>query len=310
MFIAKCSENVSFYDYAMRISIIITNYNYANYVLEAIESVLSQVVEGDELIVVDDGSTDGSLELLSPLATSDGFALIAKENGGQASAFNAGFAAATRDLIWLLDADDFLLPGALDRVRRYWDPASIKLHAPMQIVDKDSKLLSLTNPKRFSRMASGNIRFSYLLLGAYSSPPTSGAVYLRSALETIFPVPEAIYRICADAYLKERSALMGAVLKLPEPLAAYRIHGENNFAGATKLSPERAKAAVARLLGKYQFLLKHDRSVVTTFTRSIAFIIRGHAKFLNEHAGDEASSTYCQLFPLWTSRVLWRLCMR
>ena len=291
----------------MNISIVITNYNYANYVLEAIESVISQLVGGDELIVVDDGSSDGSVALLQPLSDKSGFHLIAKENGGQASAFNAGFAEATGDLIWFLDADDFLLPGAIERVRTSWDSSSVKLHAPMQIADKDSRLLDQTNPRRFSRMASGDIQFSYLMFGAYSSPPTSGTVYLRSALEAIFPVPEKSYRICADAYLKEHSAFLGEIQKIREPLAAYRIHGENNFAGASELSPASAEAAVARLVAKYQFLLQHDKSVVTTFIRSIAFIRRRHARFLEKYECEKACAVYCEIFPIWTSRWLWRM---
>jgi glycosyltransferase involved in cell wall biosynthesis len=291
----------------MNISIIITNYNYANYALEAIESVLSQIVDGDELIVVDDGSTDGSIELLTPLAESDGFTLIGKENGGQASAFNAGLAAATRDLIWFLDADDFLLPNALERVRHGWSQGSVKLHAPMEVVDKDGNLQGFTNPRRFSRMASGDVRLSYLMLGAYSSPPTSGSVYRRSSLEEIFPIPEAIYRICADAYLKERSAFLGDIIKIRQPLAAYRLHGDNNFAGEKPMSPAAAKMAVERLVAKYEFLLSRDASGLTTFIRSILYVRSRHMAFLKRCEPKHSGHIFIELFPIWTSRWILRI---
>jgi glycosyltransferase involved in cell wall biosynthesis len=291
----------------MNISVIITNYNYANYVAEAIDSVITQLGTADELIFVDDGSSDGSVSLLQTLSAKSGFRLIEKENGGQASAFNAGFAAATGDLIWFLDADDFLLPNALERVRHGWSQGSVKLHAPMEVVDKDGNLQGFTNPRRFTRMASGDVRLSYLMLGAYSSPPTSGTVYRRSSLEDIFPVPEAIYRICADAYLKERSAFLGDIIKISQPLAAYRIHGDNNFAGAKQMSPAATKMAVERLVAKYEFLLSRDTSSVTTFIRSILFVRSRHMAFLIRCEPERSGRVFIELFPIWTSRWILRI---
>src|SRR5580658_6500060 len=96
------------------VSILINNYNYGRFLGEAVRSAIAQSYWNREIIVVDDGSTDNSL----PIAQSFGnmIRLIAKQNGGQASAFNAGFAASRGQIICLLDADDVFLPGKVERI--------------------------------------------------------------------------------------------------------------------------------------------------------------------------------------------------
>ncbi|MGB0718530.1 MAG: glycosyltransferase family 2 protein [Alphaproteobacteria bacterium] len=291
----------------MYISIIITCYNYEAYVVQAINSVTSQADEHVELIVVDDGSTDHSLNKIECQAKQHSFTVISKENGGQASAFNAGMGVARGELVWFLDADDYLLPGSISLLRESWSDSCAKLHAPMRVVDRSGQDLGWTNPRKYARMASGNIRFSYLMFGAYSSPPTSGTVYKRADLKQIFPMPEDVYRICADAYLKERSAFLGKIAKIRQPLAAYRIHGENNFVDAGDLSPAAAKIATTRMVNKYRFLLSKDPTVLTTFIRSFIFARSRHMRVLVSYDKDESEGIFQQLFPLRSSRWIYRL---
>lgn len=97
-----------------RVSVVVTNYNYQEYVSEAIESAL----QADEVIVVDDGSTDNSPQILSTL---DGITLVAQQNQGVAAARNAGITAATGDYIICLDADDKLDPRYVQACRQALD---------------------------------------------------------------------------------------------------------------------------------------------------------------------------------------------
>ena len=90
------------------VSILINNYNYAQYLSQAIDSALGQTYTNTEIIVVDDGSTDNSREIINSYGNQ--IISVLKENGGQASAINAGFAASKGDIICLLDADDIFLP--------------------------------------------------------------------------------------------------------------------------------------------------------------------------------------------------------
>ena len=92
------------------VSIIINNYNYGRYIRQAIESALSQTHKNVELIIVDDGSTDESRCIIEEYK--DRAIVIAKQNGGQASAFNVGIMEAKGDFILLLDSDDYLFPEA------------------------------------------------------------------------------------------------------------------------------------------------------------------------------------------------------
>src|SRR5690348_12287413 len=96
------------------VSIVITNYNYAAYLRDSVESALAQDHAAAEVIVVDDGSTDGSLEVLSLLKDAHPeLTLLLGANGGQAAAMNRGWRAARGEWVLFLDADDFLEPGAV-----------------------------------------------------------------------------------------------------------------------------------------------------------------------------------------------------
>src|SRR5437870_11095985 len=97
----------------LRASIIITSYNYGRFLAEAIDSALAQTYPATEVIVVDDGSTDHSRELV--LGYGDRIRAVLKENGGQASAFNAGFNVSRGDVLFFLDSDDLLLPSAVEQ---------------------------------------------------------------------------------------------------------------------------------------------------------------------------------------------------
>lgn len=99
-----------------RVSVVITNYNYGEYVSEAIESALPQA---DEVIVVDDGSTDESAAAISQFG--DRVRAIQQPNRGVAAARNAGIAATTADYIVCLDADDRLDPRYVSACRAALD---------------------------------------------------------------------------------------------------------------------------------------------------------------------------------------------
>ena len=92
----------------MLISIIINNYNYGRFLAAAIDSALHQTYANTEVIVVDDGSTDDSKKIIAGYGNR--IRPVLKTNGGQASAFNAGFAASTGDIICMLDSDALFYP--------------------------------------------------------------------------------------------------------------------------------------------------------------------------------------------------------
>src|SRR5918994_1808682 len=93
-------------------SIIIDNYNYGRFLEEAIDSALDQTYSDTEVIVVDDGSTDDSREIIDGYG--DRIIPVFKENGGQASAFNVGFELSRGEVVFFLDADDRFFPTTVE----------------------------------------------------------------------------------------------------------------------------------------------------------------------------------------------------
>jgi len=98
----------------MRISVIIPCFNHAQYLPEAIESVLDQSRKADEIVVISDGSTDNSLEIANKYPVK----VINQVNKGLPSARNTGIMNATGDYIFPLDADDILLPECLEKIEQ------------------------------------------------------------------------------------------------------------------------------------------------------------------------------------------------
>jgi len=99
------------------LSIVIANYNYGRYLAEAIESVISQSCTDYELIIVDGGSTDGSVDVIKKYESKLAW-WVSEPDGGQSNAFNKGFAHARGRFLTWLNADDVFLPGAIDSLRR------------------------------------------------------------------------------------------------------------------------------------------------------------------------------------------------
>ena len=96
------------------VSILINNYNYGRFLGAAIDSALEQAYPKVEVIVVDDGSTDGSREIIASYG--ERIIAVLKGNGGQGSAFNAGVAASRGDILCFLDADDFFYPDKVSHI--------------------------------------------------------------------------------------------------------------------------------------------------------------------------------------------------
>src|SRR4028119_1786662 len=101
-------------DQSLTVSVIIPNYNYGRFLSEAINSVLAQTCLNVEIIVVDDGSTDNSLEILAAYEKK-GVKIIQQTNRGVGAARNAGADKSSGDLLAFLDADDIWLPQKLEK---------------------------------------------------------------------------------------------------------------------------------------------------------------------------------------------------
>jgi glycosyl transferase family 2 len=207
------------------VSIIISSYNYAGFLPGAIDSALAQTYPATEVIVVDDGSTDGSRHQIARYGTR--ITAILKSNGGQASSLNAGFAASRGRLVCFLDSDDRLLPTAVERAVELFEPGVAKVHGPLWIVDAADRMDGRLCPEE--ELPEGDLGPGVLRDGpdAYRWPPTSGNVWARHFLERVCPIPEPEYVVSPDQYLCTLAMLYGLVRRLAEPVGWWRLHGEN-----------------------------------------------------------------------------------
>jgi glycosyltransferase involved in cell wall biosynthesis len=208
------------------LTVLIDTYNYGHFIEQAIESVLSQDFPMDqtEILVVDDGSTDDTAERLKKYGSRIQY--VYKPNGGQASAFNLGFAHARGEIVILLDADDYFLPGKLGEVAIAFqqNPQAgliyhrlLELHAGSdELRDWDMTLVSGFIPDDIEKLLK------------FAPYPTSCLAFRRSLVNQLLPIPESL-RLQADGYITLLAALLAPVVALQQSLAVYRIHGKNMY---------------------------------------------------------------------------------
>jgi glycosyltransferase involved in cell wall biosynthesis len=212
------------------VSIIINNYNYDCFLAEAIDSALQQTYARIEVIVVDDGSTDNSRAIIAEYGSQ--IIAILQPNGKQAAAFNSGFEKSQGDIIIFLDSDDYLLPQAVERIVSIWTPNLSKVHYRLDVVDNKGNPLKYTFPQGSAPLSTGEVWKTLLDTGGYVRVPTSGNAINRNALLPLFPIADR-YKLTADDYLSVLVPFYGEVGAIDEPIAAYRIHGSNQWALAT-----------------------------------------------------------------------------
>lgn len=208
------------------ISIVINNYNYGRFLQSCIQSVLEQSEPADEIVVVDDGSTDDSRFILEPFRQR--VTVIIKENGGQASALNAGFEASSGDWVWFLDADDWLAPHAVSEVRKRLSSDATRIIFPLTVTRNDVPTKQ-TVPSSLVNLMEAQAPHDLIQRNEFFPPPTSGNVFNRRLLQDIMPIPEDKYQIAADLYLSLSQIATQTITSIMQPLGFYRIHGSNLY---------------------------------------------------------------------------------
>jgi len=239
------------------ISVIISNYNYGRYLDCAIQSVLEQTYKNIEIIVVDDGSADDSRYVINKF---EGKILpIYQDHKGQCAALNAGFSSSRGDIIIFLDADDYLLADAIERLSRPFigNKAITKCQAYMNAVDVEGHSLGKRIPAHLS--ASGSYKYEVLKHGpqAIQDAWTSGNAWARWFLEQVMPLPEDTDNsVFPDGVLNPLAALYGPVVTLEKPVADYRIHGYNNGPIGKEFSVPSLNINLLRRRKNYEFVVK------------------------------------------------------
>lgn len=111
-----------------KISVIIPVYNVEKYLRDCLSSVVEQTLKDIEIICINDGSLDGSDDILKEFSGNDSrFVVITQQNAGLSAARNRGLASAKGDYIYFLDSDDFIVPSALETAYQYAQNNSLEL---------------------------------------------------------------------------------------------------------------------------------------------------------------------------------------
>ncbi len=254
-----------------RVTALIDTYNQESFLAEAIESVLAQDFPASELeiLVVDDGSTDSTSHVAARY--SDRIRYIRKENGGQASALNVGFAESRGEIIALVDADDLWLPRKIRRVveefercpkagavfhrGQYWSPVEGRC-------EDDASFVPLN----------GYLPESEDAILRFGSVSTSWTTLRRDVAERIFPLPESL-KVLADSFVIATAIFCAPVATVDECLARYRQH-DTNLTYSVRPDPVRAR----RSNDSFRCAIEEtrrwlDRNGFLTRTRAAALIL-------------------------------------
>jgi glycosyltransferase involved in cell wall biosynthesis len=215
----------------MKTSILINNFNYQEYLIDAVNSALEQSVKVDEIILVDDGSTDQSTSIITETyARNERVKLILKEkNEGQLSCLNAGITAAIGDLIFFLDSDDFYekdyIAECLDFYQTHQD-CDFLFCGYKTFGEVENTVLPYDTERDL-----GYSVIATLYQQAWVGSVTSTLSIRKKILDQILPIPYLEdWRTRADDCLVWGASLSRArKYYIPKALVNYRVHNRNNF---------------------------------------------------------------------------------
>jgi len=220
------------------VSVIVPSFNHARYLRECIDSVLAQDHPSLELIVVDDGSTDGSLELLKSYG--ERLRLLQQQGGRQARARNLALAVARGELVAFLDSDDRYRPGRISAAVAAFraQPQAALVWADYTFIDAEGR------PCGEMRWASPGGDFRRVLI-AGNPICNATATVRRAVLDEIGGFDERVPRVCDGAAWTQIAARGHAFVHLPQVVLDYRLHGDNDSARFAPMTHDRDTALLA-----------------------------------------------------------------
>jgi glycosyltransferase involved in cell wall biosynthesis len=217
---------------ATSFAVIVTSYNYRDFVIEAVQSALAQSRKPVQVIVVDDGSTDGSDVLLREhFENDDRVRLIFGSNGGQLEAFQRGVARVEADVVCFLDSDDRWAQDYLARLGELYDQRRDVdfVFTDMKHFGEENKVVGF---HRHAVDLGYTAVITYALTRWYGAP-TSALSMRESWAKKVLDVPDSFrdtWRLSADNCLVFGASVLGArKYYLPTGCVDYRIHGKNGW---------------------------------------------------------------------------------
>ncbi|PKN13532.1 MAG: hypothetical protein CVU69_02340 [Deltaproteobacteria bacterium HGW-Deltaproteobacteria-4] len=234
-----------------KVSVVIPCYNAVDYVAETIQSVLSQNYGNVEIIVIDDGSSDGSWEVITSFG--DSVQAVQQENRGGCAARNRGAGLATGDYLMFLDADDVLAPDALEHLVQIFDNKGGIAACPWQRLEQQGNSW-VRLPSGLSATPPEGDFFLGWLSGWYLPP--CALLWSRKVYEATGGWDEEL-AANQDGDLILRALLNGAKIHLTaKGMAWYRHHGTTRVSVSSTLGSLRAFRSRVRVLEKVTTRMK------------------------------------------------------
>ena len=261
------------------ISVIIPLYNKEREIGDTLRSVLAQTLPPAEIVVVDDGSTDRSAEIVrgirSPLVK-----LVTQPNAGEGAARTRAIADSTGDDLALLDADDTWEPGFLEEIAAMIAefPGCGVYSTAFNIVSHDGRFPARTPSER--GVVANFFRDS---AHRYISIPSASAVP-RAVFEAVGGFPEGM-KIGGDMYMWIKIARRYAVCFSPKPLANYSKVASNR--SASSYTPERTR---------YSFEELYDPSAPEEYNEFVARAALGKALIISAKGGTKEAARAAEFF--------------
>ena len=199
------------------VSIVTPTYNQADYLAETIESVLAQDYPNIEYLVLDDGSTDATSDVLK--AYGDRVRWERHENMGQARTVNKGWASSRGEVIGYINSDDVLLPGAVSCLVAALQSSdeAVVAYCDFDLIDASSRYLRTVYAEDFNL---------YRLAVDLICQPGPGALFRRSAFDRSGGWRTHLQQV-PDFDLWLRIANYGSFVRVPHVLAKYRVHASS-----------------------------------------------------------------------------------
>jgi glycosyltransferase involved in cell wall biosynthesis len=230
------------------IAAIVPNYNYAAFLPKAIDSLLGQTIPFDEIIVVDDGSTDNSLAVIATYG--DKIRGIAKANGGQLSCCLLGLRMSRSDYIYVLDADDWVRPDMCAELAQALTQWPAKIQFLLQGTDVNGVPKGSSFPQYPAGYDTEQMRQDNSIMGFYLGPPTSGNVFRKEVLEQI-----DLSRLDQRDFIDGTPALampyFGEVITVQKALGYYRIH-HGSDSDAMNIVESVPRREISRFLARWE----------------------------------------------------------
>ena len=274
-----------------KVSVVVAAYNMARYLPYTIESVISQDYQDFEFIILDDGSTDTTAEVIR--SYSDRIEYHYQENAGVAEACSRVITLARGDYLHLLDADDALLPGALTRNVEMLEanPTAAIAYSDALIIDSDNHVTGRrTAPLWMSKseLVPSARAFRELLHGCHI---TNSTVMIRRSVAESMPLFQAHAVPGEDWDLWLRISAEHDLAYTRQPLGAYRVHNSSITSGYTvEMVADSHFRTIDRLFYQKDFRYKHLKSYAYACVERTVARVAARLRQRTEFAGYFADS--------------------